>query len=368
MTGFSESVLEKKLTEMNNTAPSIQQLSLWLMHHKKHFAVVVKTWYRQLCLASNQKKLTFLYLANDVVQNTKKKFPEYTREFGSILKKVMEHLAVLNMDEKTVKAIGRLLSIWKDRIIFDPKVQVDLDRIWATKSLEMKAVPDPLTSPPSAKKSKLDSPHKIKKKIRVFVASDEDTSGANQSDENSHDRSSDVLKSLISPTISLEDGGSTPQPDADPPDPEVLIKALQDLENAASSDAVVREKIAALPSEVSEVSHLDELNSTDEGQSLLQRVEDATSLLKDYNVRLQQELEERKKVGKMISNFLAAQKDLESQAEERLEQYRDKLEKVNAVREDLKSHIQSLPDLTQLPDVTGGLAPLPSAGDLFTLK
>lgn len=117
-----------------------------------------------------------------------------------------------------------------------------------------------------------ESPHKIKKKVRVFVTSDEDTSAANQSDENSHDRSSDLLKSLISPTISLEDGASTPQPDADPPDPEVLIKALQDLENAASSDAVVREKIAALPSEVSEVSHLDELSSTDEGQSLLQRV------------------------------------------------------------------------------------------------
>jgi regulator of Ty1 transposition protein 103 len=42
--------------------------------------------------------------------------------------------------------------------------------------------------------------------------------------------------------------------------------------------------------------------------------------------------------------------------------------KVNGIREDLKSHIQSLPDLTKLPDVTGGLAPLPSAGDLFTMK
>ena len=74
-------------------------------------------------------------------------------------------------------------------------------------------------------------------------------------------------------------------------------------------------------------------------------------------------------MGKMISDFLAAQKDLETQAEERLEQYRDKLDKVSAVRDDIKSHIQSLPDLTQLPDVTaGGLAPLPSAGDLFTAK
>ena len=86
-----------------------------------------------------------------------------------------------------------------------------------------------------------------------------------------------------------------------------------------------------------------------------------------YNSRLAQELKDRKRVGQMISDFLAAQKDLESLAEERLEQYRDKLDKINAVRDDLKSHISSLPDLTKLPDVTGGgLAPLPSAGALFS--
>ena len=97
------------------------------------------------------------------------------------------------------------------------------------------------------------------------------------------------------------------------------------------------------------------------------KVNNASTLLNDYNERLQQELKDRHKVGKMIKDFLAAQKDLLAQAEERLEIYRDKLDKVNTIKDDLKSHIQSLPDLTQLPDVTGGLAPLPSAGDLFTV-
>lgn len=92
-------------------------------------------------------------------------------------------------------------------------------------------------------------------------------------------------------------------------------------------------------------------------------------ILDDYNERLEQELKDRKRVSKMIVDFLAAQKDLEQIAEGRLDEFRDKLEKVNAVRDELRSHIQSLPDLTKLPDVTtGGLAPLPSAGDLFTVK
>ncbi|EMP25191.1 Regulation of nuclear pre-mRNA domain-containing protein 1B [Chelonia mydas] len=47
-------------------------------------------------------------------------------------------------------------------------------------------------------------------------------------------------------------------------------------------------------------------------------------------------------------------------------EYKQKLARVTQVRKELKSHIQSLPDLSLLPNVTGGLAPLPSAGDLFS--
>lgn len=50
-----------------------------------------------------------------------------------------------------------------------------------------------------------------------------------------------------------------------------------------------------------------------------------------------------------------------------IQDYKEKLKKVCAVRSEVKSHISNLPDLTQLPDVTGGLAPLPSAGDLFSM-
>ena len=49
-------------------------------------------------------------------------------------------------------------------------------------------------------------------------------------------------------TLSPRQGGSPGS--GDPPEPEELIAALQDLENSASSDAVVREKIAKLPPEV----------------------------------------------------------------------------------------------------------------------
>merc|ERR1711862_810140 len=103
-------------------------------------------------------------------------------------------------------------------------------------------------------------------------------------------------------TLSPRQGGSPGS--GDPPGTEELIQALQDLENSASSDAVVREKIAKLPPEVSEVSKLDSVKTVTLAQTLLGQVDEASGILDTYNLRLQDELKDRKKVGNMMSEFL----------------------------------------------------------------
>lgn len=69
--------------------------------------------------ASDSRKLTFMYLANDVIQNSKKKGPEYNREFGNKLGKVFDHLGGLRLDEKSIKGLNRLLTVWEERSVFD---------------------------------------------------------------------------------------------------------------------------------------------------------------------------------------------------------------------------------------------------------
>lgn len=51
------------------------------------------------------------------------------------------------------------------------------------------------------------------------------------------------------------------------------------MENSASSDAIVREKIARLPPDVSEVVHLEKLKSAKEGAELMEKVIIFTFLL-----------------------------------------------------------------------------------------
>ena len=98
---FSDSSLLKKLQELNSTQQSVQTLSLWLIHHRKYAKTVVNTWLRQLEHASkSERKLTFLYLANDILQNSRKKGDEYMNEFSTVIEKVKPHVFIKFQSKK----------------------------------------------------------------------------------------------------------------------------------------------------------------------------------------------------------------------------------------------------------------------------
>lgn len=321
MSGFTESALEKKLVELNNSQQSIQTLSLWLIHHRKHHKSIVQVWFKELKKAKPNRRLTFVYLANDVIQNSKKKGPEFSKEFATILSKAFQHISP-DIDDKTRHGLERVLSVWEDRNVYESSQIEEFKQALAIK----KQIQEP-------------EPVPKKRKIELPVVTSRD----------------DEIQSPRSPP-------------GEPPDPEELIRALQDLENSASTDAAVREKIASLPPEVSDSSLLGKIQDKETAEKLSKQVDEACSLLADYNSRLSQELEDRKKVSKLLSDFTHSQKEILAQIEQKLEEYRDKLRRVTQVRNELKSHLQNLPDLTLLPSVTGGLAPLPSAGDLFSQR
>jgi hypothetical protein len=48
MSSFTDSNFVKKLSELNNTQQSIQTLSLWLIHHRKHSKTITQVWLREL--------------------------------------------------------------------------------------------------------------------------------------------------------------------------------------------------------------------------------------------------------------------------------------------------------------------------------
>ncbi|CAK1544946.1 unnamed protein product [Leptosia nina] len=346
MAGFTENALIRKLQDLNSSQQSIQTLSLWLIHHRKHHAAVVKTWYKELLKVKDSKQLTFMYLANDVIQNSKKKGPEYGKEFGEVLLDAFKLMAKTGINEKTKHSLHRILGIWEERGVYDAK-----------KIQEFKNAVDPNDAIPKkvSKRKSTDVDNKSQGKKQK-------TEKTEKTEKRRYSETKIEVDGKIETHITL----SPKTPPGDPPEPEELIKALLELEASASSDEAVREKIASLPPEVSEVQLLSNLQDKESALNLSYMVNSAVDLLAEYNLRLSDELDKRRKVDAMLRDFAQAQQDLAKLAEARLEEYNIILQKLYAVKTELKSHIESLPDVSRLPDVTGGLAPLPSAGDLFS--
>ncbi|XP_051791631.1 regulation of nuclear pre-mRNA domain-containing protein 1A-like isoform X5 [Erpetoichthys calabaricus] len=242
MSAFSETALEKKLLELSSSQQSVQTLSLWLIHHRKHSKTIVTVWNRELKKAKAGRKLTFLYLANDVIQNSKRKGPEFTKDFAPVIVDAFKHVAS-ESDESCKKHLIRVLSIWHERAVYENDL---LDQL----------------------KQVLQGDKKPKKRPYEEVKID-----------------LDVYPCQSSP--------------GDPPQTMELIKALQELENAASGDAAVRHRISALPLEVQDV-------------SLLGRIT-------DYSGRLAAEIDDRKQLTRMLTDFLRAQKEILTEKEQKLE-------------------------------------------------
>ncbi|XP_010889754.1 regulation of nuclear pre-mRNA domain-containing protein 1B isoform X1 [Esox lucius] len=335
MSSFSESALEKKLSELSNSQQSVQTLSLWIIHHRKHSSLIVKVWHRELKKAKSSRKLTFLYLANDVIQNSKKKGPEFAKDFETVLVDACSHVA-READDGCRKPMDRLLTIWQERSLYKAEFIQQL-KLAIEDSNSPQHQPTVILSISEEKKASKRTYHKIQ--------------------EPEEEEDDDDYRGHMSPRDSDISG---------PQMTEELVKALQDLENAASGDAAVRQKIASLPQEVQDVSLLEKITDKEAADKLSKTVDEACLLLAEYNGRLAAELEDRRQLARMLTEYIGSQKEALAEREKKLEEYKQKLARVTQVRKELKSHIQSLPDLSLLPNVTGGLAPLPSAGDLFS--
>lgn len=93
----------------------------------------------------------FMYLANDVIQNSKKKGPEFGKEFEHVLPKAFEHMK--RFDDKTKEKLGRLLHIWEERGVYD-KIQITAIKAAFN---SMREYNREAGTPPPKKKSKIEN-------------------------------------------------------------------------------------------------------------------------------------------------------------------------------------------------------------------
>ncbi|XP_065185991.1 regulation of nuclear pre-mRNA domain-containing protein 1B-like [Sycon ciliatum] len=315
---FTQSLLEKKFSELTSSQQSVQTLSLWLIHHRKHARQVVLMWKGCLQKAPPGRKLTFVYLANDVLQNSKKKGSEYSKEFSEVLEEVFQDLYQI-ADASMRNALDRILKIWEDRAVLTDSVLVLLRMCAGQDS-------DPVEAPKKKKRRKSSADSDARRRPPVF---------------------------------------EHPPVKVNVPEPDVLLHHLQELETATAADDQIRLQIATLPDEVQSTAYVDNLHNQEAAEELQRQVEDAGRLLSSYNMRLDQEMGQRQHAISLLQAFIRDQSSQQDRVQALHDEHQKRLHHVVEVHSHLEKHLANLPDLSQLPSFTDGLAPLPSAHDLF---
>ncbi|KAJ4911836.1 ENTH/VHS family protein [Raphanus sativus] len=115
---FSEEILIDKLAKLNSTQQSIETLSHWCIFNRVKAELIVTTWEKQFHSTEMAQKVPLLYLANDILQNSKRQGNEFVDEFWNVLPKAVKDIAVSQGDDRGKGVVSRLVKIWEERKVF----------------------------------------------------------------------------------------------------------------------------------------------------------------------------------------------------------------------------------------------------------
>ena len=89
MAGFTAVSFKTKLEKLSESQQSIQTLSHWVQYHKKAVKESATIWAKEVLRAIPERRLLYIYLANDIMQNSRRKGSEFVQEYGAQMQLVM---------------------------------------------------------------------------------------------------------------------------------------------------------------------------------------------------------------------------------------------------------------------------------------
>ncbi|XP_052190295.1 uncharacterized protein LOC127799992 [Diospyros lotus] len=119
---FSEQILADKLSKLNSTQQCIETLSHWCIFHRSKAELVVATWEKQFHSSQMVQKVPLLYLANDILQNSKRKGNEFVSEFWKVLPAAIKDV-IEKGDDDGKNVVSRLVAIWEERRVFGSRAR-----------------------------------------------------------------------------------------------------------------------------------------------------------------------------------------------------------------------------------------------------
>ncbi|KAI6652265.1 Regulation of nuclear pre-mRNA domain-containing protein 2-like [Oopsacas minuta] len=125
MSSFNKKSLQDKLHRLNSSQESIETLSHWIIHHKQYAEDSVRIWKESFKESDPEKRLLLFYLANDVLQNSRRKGVPI---FHSALKPHLLDASLFASGQKIQTSIERIFKIWKERKVYDKRFIEELKK------------------------------------------------------------------------------------------------------------------------------------------------------------------------------------------------------------------------------------------------
>ncbi|KAM3417091.1 hypothetical protein BST61_g8667 [Cercospora zeina] len=126
---YNEGSFKAKLTSLNESQDSIVTVAQWIMFHRRHAALTAQLWTANLQESpSANRKLNLLYLANEVVQQSRARGKmDFKTAFEPLIADATAS-AYKGANPDVQGKIRRVVEVWRQRNIFDTAVQQGVEK------------------------------------------------------------------------------------------------------------------------------------------------------------------------------------------------------------------------------------------------
>ncbi|KAI9696679.1 MAG: Regulation of nuclear pre-mRNA domain containing protein 1B [Bogoriella megaspora] len=120
---FTDDAVRSKLAGLVDSQESIVTVSQWVLFHRRHADRVAQLWLQRLKDSTTpSKRLNYLYLANEVAQQSKiRKKDDFLNAFAPIIADATA-IAYQGASHDVQQKIRRVVEVWRQRNIFDEPI------------------------------------------------------------------------------------------------------------------------------------------------------------------------------------------------------------------------------------------------------
>ncbi|KAL5599003.1 hypothetical protein BROUX41_003679 [Berkeleyomyces rouxiae] len=125
---YNDDSVLAKLSAVNESHESIASSAQWIIFHRRYADRTVHLWMQKLKNSPSGKRLSLIYLANEVSQQSKARNKyEFITAFSTAIPEAVS-TAYKGAPAEVQNKLKRVIDVWRERHVFDDAVQADIDK------------------------------------------------------------------------------------------------------------------------------------------------------------------------------------------------------------------------------------------------